>query len=595
MASQRCCQLATLWRAHNAVCNRTGARAKVAGTAPARRRFLSTGGPHHSGRSSSAGGRRGRGPWKPLMAAVLVAAASAASLDLFVPQTPLWGSAQEEEEEEGGEDVQDTHYMRYLDEPMRERPRLHEAEEKEADVCVVGGGYAGLVTALELAERGLRVVVLERERVGRGASGLNGGFMVKGFQVEGLELAELVGPEKARLMFALTTAAQARLIERIQRHAIACDLGATGMVTLSYRAGQQAEAEKAAHAHNDLFGTQLEVWPEERVRKLYKSELYHHAVFDPSVHTVGNPLGLVLGLARIAEDKLGVTIYEGTAATAIERCSAEQDEQQQQHQNKNKNKKNKKKDEGADHDFDYRQRTYRVVTSSGGVVRAGAVVLAGSAQLCADLDRKVARAVAPVFTYIVVTEPLPQLREVIGPDYAVCDDRFALNYYRPLPDGRLLWGGFAQTFPISRAKLKQEMVKDLLRVYPSLELVTPQGSAQPRCIQAETAWGGTLAYGLSLMPMIGRHPDNGVWYATGFGGHGLVPTSMAGELLASAIASKGQDTRWKMFQEEFPLGYSMWPFARAAAQLMYWWFTLRDSWNSGALLSGWKNKPSQAG
>jgi len=101
----------------------------------------------------------------------------------------------------------------------------------------------------------------------------------------------------------------------------------------------------------------------------------------------------------------------------------------------------------------------------------------------------------------------------------------------------LLWGGFAQTYRVgSEAKLKQKLLADLCRVFPQL-----QGT------ELESVWGGTLAFGMDMMPLIGTY-EPGLWYCTGFGGHGLVPTTVGGELIASAIAEG--DTRYKYFQDK---------------------------------------------
>jgi gamma-glutamylputrescine oxidase len=162
-----------------------------------------------------------------------------------------------------------------------------------------------------------------------------------------------------------------------------------------------------------------------------------------------------------------------------------------------------------------------------------------------------------------VTEPLGvRLDGAFTPRHCVVDDRFALNYYRALPDGRLLWGGRAATFKPSPARLAAIMRADLASVYPQLASV-----------DVECVWGGAVSYAYHMMPLIGQ-PEPGLWHCTGFGGHGLVPTQLAGELVASAIADN--DTRYTLFAESFPERYVGWPLSQVVGTLAYWSFRAAD-------------------
>jgi gamma-glutamylputrescine oxidase len=457
--------------------------------------------------------------------------------------------------------ILETYYSQTVREPAPERAPLAGGSRIEADVCVIGGGLAGLNTALSLVEKGKKVVLLEEQRIGWGASGRNAGMAIAGFQLEGSELWEEVGKTKAKEMFRLSVEEGQQLLrKRIRDYDIKCEPEDVGMLVVSYFGGKENEEdwEEEVEILNTEFGANLQVWPRERVRQLYKTEHYHHAMYDPETFTL-NPLGLVLGLARVSESK-GTTIYEHTSAVRLQR---QQQQQQQQPPLWEVITSNRKERGGGGEG------------KGEGVVVAKDVVIAGAAHLKSEVDGPISRAVVPVFTYIIVTEPLGEegLKEVIGAPYAVCDDRFALNYYRPLPGGRILWGGLAQTYPVmEESVLREKMLNDLLVVYPQLK----------GRVKVESAWGGTLAFGMDMMPLIGRRNDEegeegeGVWYATGFGGHGLVPTVMAGELLASGIVKGKEDERWKLFQDQFPLRFVGGPLGRAWAQLTYWGFTLYD-------------------
>ncbi|RYG50470.1 FAD-binding oxidoreductase, partial [archaeon] len=163
-----------------------------------------------------------------------------------------------------------------------------------------------------------------------------------------------------------------------------------------------------------------------------------------------------------------------------------------------------------------------------GSVTAKNIVLAGSAYMPRLAGaRRVSRAVLPVMTYACVTEPLgDRLHHVMRAPHAVTDSRFACDYYRPLSDGRILWGGRIDCLGIEPSRLADKLHADMCVVYPQLADV-----------RVDVAWPGVMGYARHKMPLLGKLPDvPGVWYATGFGGHGVCPTTVAGELIAAAIA-----------------------------------------------------------
>jgi glycine/D-amino acid oxidase-like deaminating enzyme len=172
------------------------------------------------------------------------------------------------------------------------------------------------------------------------------------------------------------------------------------------------------------------------------------------------------------------------------------------------------------------------------------------------------RAILPIATYVMATEPLgDRLQAAIRSKAAVYDTRFAFDYYRPLADTRLLWGGRISVRERSASDVARLLCRDLLRVYPQLSGV-----------RAEHAWSGLMSYGRHQMPQVGRLPD-GLWYAMGFGGHGVAPTTLAGALLAAAIEGEAEGmedfARWGLPGAGGQAGL-------LAAQLTYWYYGLRD-------------------
>src|SRR5690606_30765739 len=137
----------------------------------------------------------------------------------------------------------------------------------------------------------------------------------------------------------------------------------------------------------------------------------------------------------------------------------------------------------------------------------------------------------------------------------------AFDYYRPLPDTRLLWGGRISILDRSPREVERLLYRDMLKVFPQLDGV-----------RIEHAWSGLMSYARHEMPQIGEI-EPGLWLAQAFGGHGVAPTTLAGELLATAIVEG--DTRWRELQD-YGLVPAFKPAGFLAAQLSYWWLQARD-------------------
>ncbi|CAH2938277.1 MAG: FAD-dependent oxidoreductase [uncultured Paraburkholderia sp.] len=202
-----------------------------------------------------------------------------------------------------------------------------------------------------------------------------------------------------------------------------------------------------------------------------------------------------------------------------------------------------------------------VVHTPHGAVDARHVVMAGGGY-ARNVYAKVERAVLPIATYVMATEPLgARLQDAIGTRAAVYDTRFAFDYYRPLPDTRILWGERISVRDRAPQVIARLLRRDLLKVYPQLHDV-----------RVDYAWGGLMSYARHKMPQIGRSAD-GVWHAVGFGGHGMAPTTVC-ELLAAAIA--GERPVPEAFAT-FGLTPAYGALGLAAAQLTYTTMQARDA------------------
>jgi gamma-glutamylputrescine oxidase len=391
-------------------------------------------------------------------------------------------------------------------------------------VAIIGGGFAGLNTALGLAERGVGdVVLLERQQIGFGASGRNGGFVFGGYSLGEEALRHQLGDEHARRVFGLTTAAVQRIRERATRYAIPCDVVDEGIIWANWFRDPDVLRQRQ-RLLADHYGVYWDWLPQEELRERVRSERYTDGLYERNALHL-HPLNYAIGLAAAAAGQ-GVRIHENSDVWSLRN-----------------------------------ERSHWLISTPHGEVQAEHVVLACGGYL-AGLRRQIDRAVLPIATYVMVTEPLgDRLDECMQTQAAVYDTRFAFDYYRPLPDKRLLWGGRISIRNRSPAAVQKVLTRDLLRVFPSL-----------KGVGIEYAWSGLMSYARHQMPQIGSTGD-GLWWAQAFGGHGLAPTSAAGELLAAAIAEG--DESWKQFAD-YGLPHAYKPLGLIGAQASYWWHEFND-------------------
>ncbi len=402
------------------------------------------------------------------------------------------------------------------------RPRLE--ENLSADVCVIGGGLAGINVALGLVQRGKSVVLLESRCLGWGASGRNGGFVLGGYAAGPYELYKKLGASQARQIYGLTLSALKLIRQRAKDFGIPCDI-TDGHLKCSWYDEPESQ-KKTVDFLKENFGENIEFWPREKVRDVCRTDRYYDAYFYPGYFHM-NPLGYIQGLAGVIESK-GGRIFEYSPALAVEETSS-----------------------GS-----------RVKTASG-TVHAAHIVYCGSAYFN-GLEKRLSRACLPVSTYVMVTEPLSRekMASAITKPYAIRDTRWTDDYYRILPDNSLLWGGRVGLGTRVPANLDRAMLGDLLKIYPQLEGV-----------RVKSAWAGIMGYTTHKMPHIGRLRD-GVWSCTNFGGNGLGPTTAGGEMIAAAIA-QGDET-YKLF-ERFGHQWTGGPLGPLVAQGVYYSWGIADA------------------
>lgn len=405
-----------------------------------------------------------------------------------------------------------------------ERPlRRKLAQDLDCEVCVVGGGFAGLWTARALAKRGYEVVVIEAGRVGGKASGRNAGFVGPGYAERLGDIVERVGLEHAQALWALSLEGVELVREAIRGVGFEGVDPVPGQLRV-LRADDERAAHRQAERLRHQFDTRVDVWRKRDVHAVLRSPAYFQALsFPDSFHL--NPLALAYGLAGELE-RAGVRIFEETEA------------------------------QRADLDG-----VRKHMVTSGGRVRAKQVVLASGVPT-GRVWPAVSRGVAPVTTFIGVTEPLgARLDAVMQYPGGVSDQRRAGHYFRRIGADRLLFGSGITALGGARPGVPARLAAELASVFPDLA-----GS------RIEQAWTGTMAYAVHRMPQIGQIKP-GVWLAAAFGGHGLNTSAMAGELVASGITAG--DERWKLFG---PFGVVRMGglLGRAAMEAGYWHLRWKD-------------------
>ena len=376
--------------------------------------------------------------------------------------------------------------------PQPDHPVLQ--GELVADVCVVGGGFSGLNTALELAERGMSVVLLEAHKIGWGASGRNGGQLIRGVG-HGLEQFEgIIGKDGVRHMKLMGLEAVEIVRQRVERFNIACVLTWCYCDLANKPRDLEGFAEEAQELRDLGYRHETRLLQANEIHTVVGSDRYVGGFVDMGSGHL-HPLNLALGEAAAAA-QLGVKLFENSAVTRI----------------------------------DYGPEV-RVHTAQG-TVRAKSLVLGCNAYL-KDLNPQLSGKVLPAGSYIIATEPLSeaQAHALLPQNMAVCDQRVALDYYRLSADRRLLFGGACHYSGRDPQDIAAYMRPKMLEVFPHL-----------KDVKIDYQWGGMIGIGANRLPQIGRLPDQpNVYYAQAYSGHGVNATHLAGRLLAEAISGQHSD------------------------------------------------------
>lgn len=393
----------------------------------------------------------------------------------------------------------------------------------EVETCIIGGGLAGIGTALPLAQNGHSVALIEAARIGYGASGRNGGQVIYGWATEMDTIAKTLGSRAAKALWKWSLQSVDLVEKQIKKFNIHCDWQ-RGYAHVAVKPHHFQSLKKwVSIAAEEYHYHGYEIWNKKKLQHQLASNRYVGAIFD---HDAGHlhPLNYTLGLARAASSA-GAMLFEHTPM----------------------------------YDIEPYQHGYRIITAEG-IITAKNVVLAVNAftqSLQPDLLKPLAKKILPVGTYIIATEPLgTRAQALIANNMAVCDTRFVLDYYRLSHDQRLLFGGKVNY--TGREPTQQQLIagmrRDMLKVFPQLSDVA-----------IDYAWGGDVDITMNRTPHFGRLTPQ-LYFMQGFSGHGVAAAGLGGLITAEAIL--GDDRKLALFEQinhrSFPGGQRF--------SLPYQWF-----------------------
>ena len=394
-------------------------------------------------------------------------------------------------------------------------PRL--TFDLDVDICVIGGGLAGLTMALEAARMGASVALLEGREIGWNASGHNLGTVMPGYGIAVSDLIERVGFEDARELWSLAQEGADYVRATVTGNVLPGVTLTEGALEVS-RVDAGDELISRLQTLGEDFGTEIEGWQIDRVRETLKTDRYFHAIHFPKAFQIDGRR-YIHGLAALAEDA-GVRIFEDTPVVSLDPAGVRK----------------------------------RVFTPSA-KLRCSHVVLAGNAHLGAP-GRRLTATLLPTWRYAVLTEPLGErLADAITFQGSVTDAH-NIDHFRIVEGDRLLWSSPETTWQGDPQRYAKRIQNRIAAMFPKLKPVS-----------IAEAWSGMFGQTVHGMPQIGEL-QSGLWVLSGFGRQGLNTTAMAGRLLARSILQG--DDRWRLFSP-FELVWAGGSAGRVAGQVFNIW------------------------
>ena len=382
-------------------------------------------------------------------------------------------------------------------------------EDVLADICVIGGGYTGLSTALYLAKKGVNVVLIESNKIASGASGANGGQVSGGMRRDQFYLEKALGFDYAKVLWKIGENSKYHAKELIDKYQIQCDYK-KGIAHPNHKQKYCDESKQYVdHMKKNYDYEDMDYLNDNEMREVTGSSSYYGGSYDEGeAHC--HPLNYALGIAQAALSA-GAKIYENTAASGYKVLD--------------------------DH--------VKVITKNGSV-KADRIVLACNGYL-GNLEKSLTSKILPMNNYIVATKPLSDevVKKINPRDIAFADSRFVINYFRMSADKRLLFGGGENYSQELSKNIVPIVTKPLEKIYPFL-----------KGVKIDYAWGGKLAITLNRLPFFTTLKNDRVISAQGYSGQGVALASYSGKIISEKILGSGEtfDLMAKIPRQSFPGG-----------------------------------------
>jgi glycine/D-amino acid oxidase-like deaminating enzyme len=365
-----------------------------------------------------------------------------------------------------------------------------------ADVAIVGAGFTGLSAARILAKHGAKVVDLEANTIGWGASSRNGGMVLTGMKLSPEILARRYGMDSTREMYAHSLASIDLVEQIVREEKIDCNFSRCGHLEVASKPSHFDAYARSAELIEKEFDHHLKIIPRSDLATEIGADIYFGGLVDETSAGV-NPAKYVAGLARAALAS-GVSIHENAFVHEITRAS----------QNGTAG--------------------FRITTSCGSVF-AHDVLIATSGYTGAATPA-LRKKIIPIGSFIITTERLPEdlARELSPRNRMIYDSKHYLHYYRLTPDDRMLFGGRAAFFPETESTISRSaeiLRRDMIEVFSQL-----------RETRIDHVWGGTLDFCFDTMPHAGQ--IDGIHYALGYAGHGVAMATYLGAKVAEKICGE---------------------------------------------------------
>ena len=362
----------------------------------------------------------------------------------------------------------------------------------KVDVVIIGGGYTGLLAARTLAKGGAKVVVLEQGHIGSGASSINGGQVSPGLKADAETIYNRYGPELAGELWWAALDAVKFFEQTIIEEQIDCDYTGKGGLALAYRPTHYRRMLEYTEWLANKLNYEQKIIPPEKLCEEIGSDIFYGGKFEREGGGI-QPAKYVYGLA-CATVRAGALLCPKTTVQQVRRQVG--------------------------------HSGFYIITDQGNV-RASEVLMATNGYT-GSLVRGIQRRVFAVGSYMITTEPLsPELQRELSPnDRVFYDTKHFLNYFRLTPDGRMSMGGRNNLSPdldwLESARFLQQRT---IEIFPQL-----------RDIPITHTWSGRLGITFDLIPHIGQ--VDGIYYAFGYGGHGVALSGYLGKEVAELMSGK---------------------------------------------------------